>query len=70
MAASKNKHELQSAQEHIPTCEKHNFTIDITCEDCDEFIYSQCAKPDHKDQKWKTILTAESLKRRELKKTV
>ncbi|XP_065925876.1 uncharacterized protein [Magallana gigas] len=70
MAASKKKHELQSAQEHIPTCEKHNFTIDITCEDCDEFICSQCAKTDHKDHDWKTIPTAGSLRRRELKKTM
>ncbi|XP_065926466.1 uncharacterized protein [Magallana gigas] len=71
MAASDSKHELQSAREHIPTCEKHNFTIiDITCEDCDEFICSQCAKTDHKDHDWKTIPTAGSLRRRELKKTL
>ncbi|XP_065926117.1 E3 ubiquitin-protein ligase TRIM38-like [Magallana gigas] len=70
MAAISPKHPLESAQEHIPMCEKHNVNIDITCEDCDEFICSQCAKTDHKDHDWKTIPTAGSLRRRELKKTL
>ncbi|XP_065928726.1 tripartite motif-containing protein 2-like [Magallana gigas] len=59
-----------SAQEHIPMCIKHDLNIDITCEDCDEFICSQCAKTDHKDHDWKTIPTAGSQRRRELKKTL
>uniref|UniRef100_A0A8W8M5C0 B box-type domain-containing protein n=3 Tax=Magallana gigas TaxID=29159 RepID=A0A8W8M5C0_MAGGI len=58
------------AQEHIPMCIKHDLNIDMTCEDCDEFICSQCAKTDHKDHDWKTIPTAGSLRRRELKKTL
>uniref|UniRef100_K1RIS6 Tripartite motif-containing protein 38 n=1 Tax=Magallana gigas TaxID=29159 RepID=K1RIS6_MAGGI len=70
MAAISPKHPLESAQEHIPMCEKHNMNIDITCEDCDEFICSQCAKTDHKDHDWKTIPTAGRLRRRELKKTL
>uniref|UniRef100_K1RF12 Uncharacterized protein n=1 Tax=Magallana gigas TaxID=29159 RepID=K1RF12_MAGGI len=44
--------------------------IDMTCEDCDEFICSQCAKTDHKDHNWKTIPTAGSQRRRGLKKTL
>ncbi|XP_052683464.1 uncharacterized protein LOC128163835 [Crassostrea angulata] len=59
-----------SAQEHIPMCIKHDLNIDITCEDCDEFICSQCAKTDHKDHDWKTIHTAGSQRRRELKKNL
>uniref|UniRef100_A0A8W8MUN2 B box-type domain-containing protein n=1 Tax=Magallana gigas TaxID=29159 RepID=A0A8W8MUN2_MAGGI len=51
-------------------CEKHDLRIDLTCEDCDEFICSQCAKTDHKDHDWTTIPTAGSLKRRELRKTL
>lgn len=41
MAAIASKSQLESAQEHIPTCEKHNMNIDMTCEECDEFICSQ-----------------------------
>lgn len=33
-----------SAQEHIQMCEKHEFIIDMTCDTCDDFICSQCAK--------------------------
>uniref|UniRef100_K1Q441 Uncharacterized protein n=1 Tax=Magallana gigas TaxID=29159 RepID=K1Q441_MAGGI len=51
-------------------CIEHDLRIDMTCEDCDEFICSQCAKTDHKDHDWKTITTAGSLRRRELKKTL
>lgn len=62
--------ELVCAQEHIPMCKKHSLIIDITCEDCDEFICSQCAKTNHKDHDWTTIFTARIKKRRELKKTL
>lgn len=47
------KHPLGSPQTQIPMCEKHSMNIDITCEDYDEFICSQCAKSDHKDHDWK-----------------
>ncbi|XP_065925025.1 E3 ubiquitin-protein ligase TRIM71-like [Magallana gigas] len=70
MAAISSRYPLGSPQEHIPMCEKHDLTIDMTCENCDEFICSQCAKTDHKDHDWKTISTAGSLRRRELKKTL
>ncbi|XP_065925641.1 uncharacterized protein [Magallana gigas] len=70
MAAISSKYPLGSPQEHIPMCEKHDLTIDMTCEDCNEFICSQCAKTDHKDHDWKTISTAGSLRRRKLKKTL
>ncbi|XP_052706609.1 uncharacterized protein LOC128182045 [Crassostrea angulata] len=68
MAAISSRYPLGSPQEHIPMCEKHDLTIDLSCEDCNEFICSQCAKTDHKDHDWKTIPTAGSLRRRELKK--
>lgn len=42
----------------------------MTCEECDEFICSQCAKTDHKNHNWKTIPTAGIQKRKELKKTL
>uniref|UniRef100_A0A8W8IJK5 ceramidase n=1 Tax=Magallana gigas TaxID=29159 RepID=A0A8W8IJK5_MAGGI len=57
---------LGSAQVHIQMCEKHDLRIDMTCEDCDEFICSQCAKTDHKDHDWKTIPASGSQRRREL----
>lgn len=40
----------------------------MTCDDCDEFICSQCAKSDHKDHYWKTISTAGIQRRKELRK--
>ncbi|XP_052706278.1 uncharacterized protein LOC128181789 [Crassostrea angulata] len=70
MATRAPEYPLGSAQAHIPMCETHDLNIDITCEDCDEFICSQCAKTDHKDHDWKTIPTAGSLRRRELKETL
>ncbi|XP_052684010.1 uncharacterized protein LOC128164278 [Crassostrea angulata] len=70
MAAIPVSSEYHSAQEHIPMCKEHDLRIDMTCEDCDEFICSQCAKTDHKDHDCKTIPTAGSLRRRELKKTL
>ncbi|XP_052681368.1 uncharacterized protein LOC128162234 [Crassostrea angulata] len=70
MAAIPVSSEYPSAQEHIPMCIEHELNVDMTCEDCDEFICSQCAKTDHKDHDWKTIPTAGSLRRRELKKTL
>uniref|UniRef100_A0A8W8IGK9 B box-type domain-containing protein n=1 Tax=Magallana gigas TaxID=29159 RepID=A0A8W8IGK9_MAGGI len=42
----------------------------MICDDCDEFICSQCAKTDHKDHDWKTISAAGSQKRRNLNKTL
>uniref|UniRef100_A0A8W8MGT2 B box-type domain-containing protein n=1 Tax=Magallana gigas TaxID=29159 RepID=A0A8W8MGT2_MAGGI len=70
MATISTIYPLGSPQEHTPMCEKHDLTLDMTCEDCDEFICSQCAKTDHKDHDWKTISTAGSQRRRELKKTL
>eukprot|EP00105_Crassostrea_gigas_P045013 XP_019929161.1 PREDICTED: uncharacterized protein LOC109620696 [Crassostrea gigas] len=70
MAAISSKYPFGSAQEHIPMCEKHDLMIDMTCEDCDEFICSQCAKTDHKDHNWKTISTAGIQRRKELKNTL
>ncbi|XP_052706488.1 uncharacterized protein LOC128181946 [Crassostrea angulata] len=70
MAAISSKYPFGSAQEHIPTCEKHDLMIDMTCEDCDEFICSQCAKINHKNHNWKTISTAGIQRRKDLKKTL
>ncbi|XP_052704912.1 uncharacterized protein LOC128180798 [Crassostrea angulata] len=66
MATIVPKYPLGSAQVHIQMCEKHDLRIDMTCEDCDEFICSQCAKTDHKDHDWKTIPAAGSQRRKEL----
>lgn len=66
MVTRASEYPLGSAQVHIQMCEKHDLRIDMTCEDCDKFICSQCAKTDHKDHDWKTIPTAGSLRRREL----
>lgn len=33
---------LESAQEHIPMCKIHDLKIDMICDDCEEFICSQC----------------------------
>ncbi|XP_052706700.1 uncharacterized protein LOC128182128 [Crassostrea angulata] len=70
MAAISSIYPLGSPQEHIPICEKHDLIIDLTCEDCDEFICSECAKTDHKDHERKTIPTAGSERRGELKESL
>lgn len=59
-----------SAQKHIPICEKHDLTKDITCEDCGEFICSECARTYHKDHDLKTISEAGMQWRRELNVTL
>lgn len=62
--------EVFTPPEHIPMCGKHYLIKDISCEDCDEFICSQCAKTDHKYHDWNTILTAGSIRRKGLKRTL
>lgn len=54
------------AQEHVMICEEHTLHIDITCEDCEKFIWSKCAKTDHRDHDWNTITTEAILIRRDL----
>ena len=44
--------------------------IDVTCEDCEGFICSKCAKEDHKDHDWITISTAATLRTRGLLKAM
>jgi hypothetical protein len=66
MAESKPKSKFGTPQEHIPTCDKHGELIDMVCEDCDEFICTDCAKTDHKDHNWVTIVKAASQRKRQL----
>ncbi|XP_061169479.1 uncharacterized protein LOC133178803 [Saccostrea echinata] len=68
MAASKSKYPLGSPQEHIQMCQKHDFPIDMVCEDCDVFICSTCAKSDHNGHNWVTQATAAIHRKRELLK--
>ena len=45
MADKEEEYPLGTPQEHALMCEKHALVpIDITCEDCEEFICSKCAK--------------------------
>ena len=68
MAANK-EYPLGTPQEHAFICEKHALMpIDVTCEDCGEFICSKYAKEDHKDHDWITISTAATLRTRGLLK--
>ena len=58
-------------QEPALMCQKHDLMpIDVTCEDCEEFICSKCAKEDHKDHDWITISSAATLKTRGLLKSL
>lgn len=68
MTTSPSENFLGSPQELIPTCENNNMNIGLICEDCGEFICSWCAKTDHKDHDWNTIMihTAGRLRREEL----
>ena len=50
VAAMEKEYPLGTPQEHVFMCEKHVLIpIDVTCEDCEGFIFSKCAKEDHKD---------------------
>lgn len=69
MATRAHKCLLGSPQVHIQMCEKHDLTIDMICEDCEEFICSQCAKTAQKDNDWKTInIAGRELKKKTLNK--
>lgn len=63
MVARASKCQLESAHEPHPDLWKS-----FENRYYDEFICSQGAKTDHKDPDWNTILTAGSLRSRELKK--
>ena len=65
--AEKEEYPLGTPQEHVLICEKHDLMpIDVTCEDCEEFICSKCVKENHKGHDWITISTAATLKTRGL----
>ncbi|XP_062609423.1 uncharacterized protein LOC134271193 [Saccostrea cucullata] len=70
MAASTptKKYPLGSPQEHIKMCEIHEKTIDMVCEDCDEFICVECALTGHGGHDPKTLSTAATQRRRGLLK--
>ncbi|XP_078336959.1 uncharacterized protein LOC111132501 [Crassostrea virginica] len=71
MADKEEEFPLGTPQEHALICEKHDLMpIDVTCEDCEEFICSKCAKEDHKDHDWDTISTAATLRTRGLMKAM
>ena len=67
MAVREEEYPLGTPQEHVLMCEKHDLIpIDMTCEDCEEFICNKCAKEDHKDHNWITISTAATFRTRVL----
>nr|XP_022336024.1 uncharacterized protein LOC111132500 [Crassostrea virginica] len=71
MANKEEEFPLGTPQEHALICEKHDLRpIDVTCEDCEEFICSKCAKEDHKDHDWDTISTAATIRTRGLLKAM
>ena len=71
MANKEEEFPLGNPQEHALMCEKHALRpIDVTCEDCEEFFCSKCAKEDHKDHDWITISTAATLRTRGLMKSL
>ena len=71
MAEKEEEYPLGTPQEHALMCDKHDLMpIDVTCEDCEEFICSKCAKEDHKDHDWITIPTTATLRTRGLLKAM
>lgn len=57
MAESCNvKLRFGSPQVVVPTCEKHPEEYqNFFCNDCDEFICTECVKTDHRDHDWNTV---------------
>ena len=71
VSAMEKEYPLGTPQDLVLMCEKHALMpIDITCENCEEFICSKCAKEDHKNHDWITISTAATLKTRGLLKAM
>ena len=71
MADKEEEYPLETPQEQVLLCGKHEFMpIDMTCEDCEEFICSKCVKEDHKDHDWIPIPTAAILRKRGLLKAM
>ena len=69
--ATNKEYPLETPQEPILMCDKHALMpIDVTCEDCEEFICSKCVKEDHKDHDWIPIPTAATLRTRGLLKAM
>ena len=62
MADREEEYPLGTPQEHALICEKHNSYIDVSCEDCDEFMCTTCVKENHLDHEWNTLSTAANLK--------
>ena len=63
----KELYRFGSPQDVVSICEKHDLRIDMTCDDCEEFICSKCVKTSHKDHRWGTISAATSLLRKDLR---
>ncbi|XP_061165875.1 uncharacterized protein LOC133174793 [Saccostrea echinata] len=63
-ANTTKKYPLGSPQEQIKMCEIHGKTIDMICEDCDEFICVECAITGHREHDPKTLPTAATQRRR------
>ena len=71
MAEKEEEWPMETQQEHALMCENHQLMpIDVTCEDCETFICSKCAKEYHKDHDWITISTAATLRTRGLIKSL
>lgn len=61
---------LETPQEHALMCEKHNSYIDVTCENCEEFLCANCVKENHMDHEWSTIVTAANLKSKQFSQVI
>ncbi|XP_078312771.1 uncharacterized protein LOC144619217 [Crassostrea virginica] len=66
MAHGNKTYPLGSPQVDVFVCQKHELPIDVTCEDCEEFICSTCVKKSHRKHNWRTISTATTLIKRGL----
>ena len=67
MAHGNETYLLGSPQVDVLECQKHKLMIDMTCEDCEVFICSTCAKKSHRKHNWRPISTAATLIKRGLK---
>ena len=67
MAHGNETYLLGSPQVDVLECQKHKSMIDMTCEDCEVFICSTCAKKSHRKHNWRPISTAATLIKRGLK---
>lgn len=55
MTQSGEEDAIRTPQEQTLTCEKHCLPIELSCDDCEKVMCTECVKDEHRDHDWNTI---------------